>query len=64
MPYLNCPSCGLEMVMAGPASTWEHCPRCLAQRNRFVELFVSARPHARRAREKAAGPRARQDASA
>ncbi len=44
MPFLNCPSCGLVIPVERPGEMIEHCPRCLAQRRRAVELFVSARP--------------------
>ncbi len=59
MPYLNCPQCGLVIEVSKPAEMVEHCPRCLAQRKRVVDLFVSAQP---RGRERAtAVPRASQN---
>jgi hypothetical protein len=47
MPYLNCPQCGLVIEASKPGQMVEHCPRCLAQRKRIVDLFVSAEPRGR-----------------
>jgi hypothetical protein len=47
MAYLNCPQCGFVIEASRPAEMIEHCPRCLAQRKRIVDLFVSARPRGR-----------------
>ncbi len=47
MPYLNCPQCGFVIEASKPAEMVEHCPRCLAQRRRIVDLFVSAHPRGR-----------------
>jgi hypothetical protein len=44
MTYLNCPECGLSVLLRFPASPIEHCPRCVARRRRAVELYVSAEP--------------------
>lgn len=44
MAYLNCPQCGLSVLLKLPCAPIEHCPRCLARRRRAVELFVSATP--------------------
>lgn len=54
MPYLNCPQCGFVIEASKPKEMVEHCPRCLAQRKREVDLFVSAQP---RGRERAIAPR-------
>lgn len=53
MAYLNCPSCGLILALRGPYAPIEHCPRCQADHQRLVGLFVSARPPARRESERA-----------
>ena len=47
MPYLNCPQCGFVIEASKPAEMVEHCPRCLEQRKRVVDLFVSAQPRGR-----------------
>jgi hypothetical protein len=47
MPYLNCPQCGFVVEASKPREMVEHCPRCLEQRKRVVDLFVSAQPRGR-----------------
>jgi hypothetical protein len=47
MPYLNCPQCGFVIEASKPREMVEHCPRCLEQRMRVVDLFVSAQPRGR-----------------
>jgi len=47
MPFLNCPQCGFVIEASRPGDMVEHCPRCLAQRKRVVDLFVSAQPRGR-----------------
>jgi hypothetical protein len=62
MPYLNCPECGLTVVLRFPCAPIEHCPRCLARRRRAVELFVTAQPRRHEPQSQEGAPRAPEQA--
>jgi len=42
--YLNCPRCGLVIVVKTPWLAARHCPRCLARDRVVVDLFRSQLP--------------------
>jgi anti-sigma B factor antagonist len=44
MSYLNCPNCGLSVVLSDPSALVERCPRCLVVNGQAVDRIPSIQP--------------------
>jgi transcription elongation factor Elf1 len=42
--HLNCPRCGLSILVQPHRAAIRHCPRCVARSRVIVELFSSTLP--------------------